>query len=302
MSAAAFPLASLRMIIQTFFVGDMDRNIPTACDYVVAFIDLLGQKEAMKERSLPDDEQKAIETIRQSVGKIIGTQEHFQTFLDAFTSERTLYSQLPRHMQNDLPDMASGELRWQRFSDGFVIYAPLGTGLLRSPANSIFAILMAAGTHCLLGLAGRSPLRIGIDVAWGVEPNPNEIYGAAVAYAHHLESSVAQWPRVVVGEGLIDYLHYYVDSASEDLSQQVRKLISERCLSFITSDTDGVQIVDYLGPDYRRVAGNAISLEVLTKANEFVSEQLIYWQYRDDQKLLGRYGEVKKYFNSRGAI
>lgn len=280
----------------------MDRNIPPACDYVVAFIDLLGQKEAMKSRHLPEDRNKAIETIRQSVGKILGAQEHFQIFLDAFTSEKTLYSQLPWHMQEYLPDLGPAELKWQRFSDGFVIYAPLGAGLLRSPATSIFGILMAAGSHCLIGLAGRSPLRVGIDVAWGVEPNPNEIYGAAVAYAHHLESKVAQWPRVVVGDGLIDYLYHYIASESYDLSEQARKLISEKCLCFVTSDTDGVPIVDYLGADFRRVAGNAISSEVLSKATDFVSEQLIYWQDREDQTLLGRYSEVARYFNSREAF
>jgi hypothetical protein len=46
--------------------------------------------------------------------------------------------------------------------------------MVQSPANSIFGMLMATGSLCLIGLAAKSPLRVGIDVAWGVEYQPGK--------------------------------------------------------------------------------------------------------------------------------
>lgn len=277
----------------------MSKDIPPAGDYAVAFVDLLGQKDAMNGRHLPEDAAEAIKIIKGSVGKILSTQELVQNFLEGFTSADRLYSHLPPEMQEALPDMAPGELKWQRFSDGFVIYVPLGNGVVKSPASSLFALLMAAGTHCLIGLAGKSPLRVGIDVGWAVEPEPNEIYGAAVAYAHHMESQVAKWPRVVVGEGLIGYLHHCVATATDDLSGQARKLMATTCLSVLAQDTDGVAILDYLGPNFRRAAGNVMKPEVVAKAQEFIAQQLAHWQELGKEDLVVRYREVSSYFSSR---
>ena len=167
------------------------------CDYAVMFIDLLGQRAEIQGRHLPQDKMAAIALVKKSVGRIVGVQEHFQKFFDEYSSEDGIYSQLPEHLQSNLPDMAPGEMKWQRFSDGFVVYVPLGEGLVKSPVNSIFGMLMAAGMHCMIGLAARSPVRIGIDAAWGVEYRPGELYGAALAYSYDLESRIAQWPRAV---------------------------------------------------------------------------------------------------------
>jgi hypothetical protein len=276
----------------------VSNNTLPACDYAVAFVDLLGQKNAMKQRHLPEDQAEALKVIKNSVGKIIGTQKNFQRFFDSFTLKDSFYSLLPPALQNDLPDMAPGELRWQCFSDGFVIYIPLGNGLVKSPASSIFGMLMAAGCHCLIGLAAKSPVRIGIDVAWAVEYRPGELYGPAIAFSHHLESKVAQWPRVVVGDGLIDYLHHYIETAPNDMSGKTRKSMSEICLGLIETDTDGIKILDYLGQNYRRAAGGAMKPEVEMKAKEFISEQLSHWHQLGNKKLEDRYLEVSHYFHS----
>ena len=165
------------------------------CDYAVAFVDLLGQQAEMPGRHLPADHQEAIKLVKKSVGRIVGMQKNFQKFYNAFSSHTGLYSKLPPDIQVNTPDLAPGELKWQHFSDGLVIYIPLGEGMVQSPANSIFGMLMATGCLCLIGLAAKSPLRVGIDVAWGVEYQPGELYGKALACSYNLESKVAEWPR-----------------------------------------------------------------------------------------------------------
>lgn len=265
------------------------------CDYAVAFIDLLGQKDAMRERNLPADPDEALQLVKRSVGKIVGIQKHFQAYFDAFTSQKSLYESLPNEIQSQLPDFARGELKWQRFSDGFVIFIPLGEGAVKAPANSIFGMLMAAGCHCLTGLAARSPLRVGIDVAWAVEYRPGELYGSAVAHAYELESKVARWPRVVIGDGLVGYLEYYADSRETHLSAKARTAMARTCLEMITPDTDGQNMLHYLGKPFRSAAGSGVNEELIEEALKYTQSQLSHWSDVRNAKLKSRYTEVSAY-------
>lgn len=265
------------------------------CDYAVAYIDLLGQKAAMPSRHLPSNDIEAIEMVKKSVGRIIGTQKLLENYFRSFTSTSTLYSRFPPEMQVALPDMAPGELKWQYFSDGLVIYIPLGKGLTKSPTNSIFGLLTACGLTCLVGLATKSPLRIGIDVAWAVEYRPNELYGSALAHAYKLESEVAQWPRVVVGEGLIDYLKHYASPEEKNPSSQFRKSMALECLNLIALDIDNNHIVDYISKEFSNFSNQPFDLGIFQKANNFAQEQYAFWVKEDNQKLAKRYENLNKY-------
>lgn len=267
------------------------------CDYAVAFIDLLGQKASMPDRHLPTDKDEAIAVVKKSVGRIVSTQKLFEQFYSSYSSSPTLYSKLPSAVQNAIPDMAPGQLKWQYFSDGLVVYVPLGSGLVASPVNSIFGLLLASGMLCLVGLAAGSPVRAGIDVAWAVEYRPNELYGSAIAHAYKLESEVAQWPRVVVGEGLVDYLRHYVTAGDNDISSQFRRNMGNICLELLASDVDGNQIIDYLGHRYRKITEKNFDVAVIEKAKKYVEDQLIHWSQVGDEKLLDRYKNVNSYLS-----
>lgn len=266
------------------------------CDYAVAFIDLLGQRDEMLIRHLPEDKEKALDLVKRSVGRVVGTQKHFETYLNSIVSGPTIYQSFPTRLRDALPDMAPPEVKWQRFSDGFVVFVPLGDGMVRSPVNSIYGLLTASGMHCLVGLAGAAPIRAGIDVAWGVEYREGELYGAALCHSYKLESEVAQWPRVVVGDGLISYLKHYATTTGQGMSSQYRKGMADLCLSYIREDRDGVAILDYLGATFREMAGEAIGPDVLRKALGYVKQQLAKWQAEGNEKLERRYRELLSYF------
>lgn len=265
------------------------------CDYAVAFIDLLGQRAAMPERHLPPNQEEAVALVKKSVGHLISTQKLFQDFYNSVVSTESLYSKLPESVRRSAPDMAHGELKWQHFSDGLVVYIPLGAGLTPSPANSLCGLLLASGMLCLLGLAGGSPIRAGVDAAWAVEYRPHELYGSALAHAYKLESEIAQWPRVVVGEGLVGYLRHYAESGDESMSHQYRREIGNLCLKMLSPDVDGHMIVDYLGQGYRDIAKGPLYDEVLEKAKIFVEQQISHWRATQDEKLLQRYETVRSY-------
>lgn len=274
-----------------------DNNI-RLCDYVVAFVDLLGQKAEMPDRHLPSDEAQALSLVKKSVGRIVATQNLFESFYKSYSSTSGLYSNLPKEVQRLAPDLAPGVLKKQVFSDGMVIYIPLGKGAVKSPVNSIFGLLVASGMLCATGLAGEAPLRIGIDVAWAVEYRPGELYGSALAHAYQLESQIAKWPRVVIGEGLLGYLQHYVDNSEEGMSGRYRREMASICLGLLSSDVDGQQFLDYLGENFNKAAPGAMTNNLIYKAKKYIESQLAFWEAQEDRVLADRYYTVRNYYKN----
>lgn len=270
------------------------------CDYAVAFIDLLGQRAAMPERHLPPNKDEAVAIVKKSVGRIISTQKLFEDFYNSYASAETFYSKLPPSIQRAIPDMAPAQLRWQYFSDGLVVYVPLGSGLIASPVSSLLGLLLASGMLCLVGLAAGSPIRAGIDAAWAVEYRPNELYGSALAHAYKLESEVAQWPRIVVGEGLVGYLQHYATNGDNGPSSQFRREMGSLCLKLLAVDVDGNHFVDYLGPEYQKVTKDTLDKPAVVRARAYVEEQIVHWRQVNDMKLVERYEIVRSYLSRHG--
>lgn len=279
----------------------MEDNQLIICDYAVAFIDLLGQRAAMPERRLPRNKDAAIAIVKKSVGRIISTQKLFEDFYRSYTATETLYSKLPPHIQTAVPDMAPGSLKWQYFSDGLVVYVPLGSGMVTSPVASLYGLLLASGMLCLIGLAAGGPIRAGIDTAWAVEYRPNELYGAALAHAYTLESDVAQWPRVVVGEGLVGYLEHYATDGDNNPSSRFRRWMASTCLELLAVDVDGNHIVDYLGPVYSNITQSVLKKPAIEDARLYVEQQIVYWRQANDLKLVKRYENVKSYLSKHAS-
>src|SRR5438045_4043107 len=73
-------------------------------------------------------------------------------------------------------------------------------GRRRIPAHLCERSLM------LTSLAWGHPIRVGLDVGTGVEVERGQLYGPAVVKAYELESRAAEYPRVIVGDTLADYL------------------------------------------------------------------------------------------------
>jgi hypothetical protein len=272
-----------------------------AATYVVAFIDLLGQGEELKRRFLPTDNGEALKYMKQSIGKIFATQNNFQKYYDAFseTGKSSLYELLPVEGKLALSDMAPGELKWQRFSDGFVVYFPLAQELNPSPLNSIFGLLVAVGMLALTGLAGKSPIRVGIDAAWAVEYRPNELYGAAIAFAYDLESKVAAYPRAVVGEGLLAYLRTTSITLDNTLGGTYRRAMSTECQNLLRCDDDNQTVVNYLSPFFMKQYNSNFSVrKTVELAREFANEQHQHWSQANCNKLTDRYARLLRFMDA----
>jgi hypothetical protein len=184
-------------------------------NYVVGFVDLLGQRDEFKGQGrLPvfksKEEKNAFEDkVRKTIGAINELQQSADQFLAAaqkFQSSSSYKQSIPEHMHEAYED--SRKLKWQKqnWSDGFMYFSSLYDAEIKVPMNAVFGIISALGSLCLLGLARKCPIRGGIEIAWGLELQPGELYGCAVVKAYELESEIAQYPRIVLGPYIFDYL------------------------------------------------------------------------------------------------
>jgi hypothetical protein len=163
----------------------------------------------------------------------------------------------------------------------------------------------------LLGsLAEGKPFRAGIDIGYATELKYGDVFGPAAIKAYEIEQKIAGYPRIVVGDTLLDYLDClqkkrdpYLGKDEED--KEACKNMAECCLRMIGIDVDGRRIIDYLGGEFRtklyksRENGKNISFdEVFKMARTYVeSEYKKRWINQD--KLATRYYLLDRYFKLR---
>jgi hypothetical protein len=182
-------------------------------NYCTGFIDLLGQQEEYKNEGLlpqfasEEERKEFLQKIKRSIGAIFDLQQTAENMLKvALNPTSRLKKTLPPELHNSYDHIQKTRVKRQRWSDGMVFFVSLGETDIKCPMNGVFYLFGLAASLCFLGLAKKRPLRGAIDIAWGVELHKGELFGPAVAKAYELESSVAQYPRIVVSKRAIAYL------------------------------------------------------------------------------------------------
>jgi len=279
----------------------------------VAFIDVLGQKEAFRDlesQPLANNHPKLIEAHKQTVFFVETLRNGFKDFFDAYTVEKEPSVKVPPEKMDQFKAMVKSNLQHQRFSDCIQAYVCLHTDEYHSNAiNGVFGVLLACGSMLLLSLAMKKAFRAGIEVGLGTELDNGEIYGPVLYKAHELESKVAGYPRIVVGRELINYLTTLAN-AHEQLPEQTKedvelcKLMATNCLKMIVRDLDGVPILDYLGTEFlQNISENqerARELENTFKlALQFVEAEYSKRKQAGDKKLALRYYLLLNYLKAK---
>ena len=268
--------------------------------YLVAFIDVLGQQEALKKfKGLPNennkeqiDEFKAI--AKNTYGVIDAFHQSFKNYFDEF---------MKIHDASFLNNkIRSNDIKFQRFSDWQVIFLSLTQDVNTFPIAGVFGILAACAGIFPSWLSKGHPLRGGIEIGLGAEMNVNELYGPVVSEAYNLESKIAQYPRIVVGEKLKKYLSDRAknESSESDIYTKPRVEFAKICMGLLTQDDDGYAIVDYLGEGSKKIFAKDIEDEqIIHKAYNFVLTQSFMWHQQKNSKLAFRYRLLRNYFDKR---
>lgn len=268
-------------------------------NYAAAFIDLLGQRDSMKGCGLlPENKEDFVAIAKRSVGAISQLHSSFNEFYVAFTNISTVIP-IPEEHREVFSRLRATELNFQRFSDGLVVFISLAGDARYSPVNGVYGLMAAAGSLCLLGLASRQPIRGGADIAWGVELNESELYGCVVTKSYELESEVAKYPRVVLGQEMIDYLRTLLHRPADDVDARYERAVAQICLEMICEAPDGVYMVDFLGEGFRRHIAHSLESSVYYDARSYVESQEEHWRGEDNSKLAERYKVLLEYFQAR---
>ncbi len=269
--------------------------------YLVAFVDLLGQRERLRRLSaLPSEAggpeyAEFVQVVKDTVGAVHDLQNTAYEFFSSFTKNE---KSVQLNVLPDLGKLSNAEIKFQHFSDGLVIYIPLRTDEDYSPLRGVYGALAACGVLCLLGLAKKRPVRIGISIGIAAELHENELYGKAIADAYELESYVAQYPRVVLSEEVVTYLDSYAHAkcTKSDLECQITAKTAEASLNMLARDFDGRAIVNYLGECFRNHLMDGVDDMVYIHAKSFIDEQLKRHQLAQNSKLAFRYTMLHGYF------
>lgn len=266
--------------------------------HLVAFLDVLGQRERFRELKQPKTAEESIavaEVLRQTAGFVIDLRrifgQQFQSFDAGLTyiKKETNASILPRFVG---------------FSDSFVTSVPLhNQGGELVPIITVFSALAAAAIVMLTSLASQHPLRGGVDVGLATEIGPQEIYGTALERAYVLESREAESPRILIGDELWRYLEVALANFEMHTGPTAKANagIVKKIMELTAIDSDGKRILDYLGPIIVEHAapGNTTAQNMVWPAYQFVLEEQKRINLCGNPKLATRYQALRSYFESR---
>lgn len=265
-------------------------------NYAAVFIDLLGQRDALRGCGLlPDKLDEFIPIARKTIGPIVGLHNEFRQFYESLQAQSDPSVVAEENREKYLKATRTA-LRFQRFSDGLVAYLSLAHDQDYFPINGVYSLIAASGSLCFLDLAKRQPLRGGLEIAWGAELNEDELYGCVVAKSYELESKIAKYPRIALGSEIVGYLENHARLPGDDLDTQYIRELARICTAMIVVADDGVPMVDYLGAGFKKYIANNVTDELYTKAAQFVDSQIVHWERIGNDTLHARYLELRKYF------
>jgi hypothetical protein len=265
--------------------------------HLVAFLDVLGQRERFKALQLPQTPEQAAaiaDVLRQTAGFVLELRKAFEQQFAIFESALT---NVKRHTSEPILPKFVG------FSDSFVTSVPLHTdGSQLVPIVSVFSALSAAAVVMQTCLASKHPLRGGIDVGLATEIVPGEIYGTALERAYLLESKEAEYPRIVIGDELWHYLNLALAHFQTETTPEARSIaaIIGKTMELIAIDFDGKRILDYLGQviaDHARPG--AEKGRIVKSIYAFVLAEQKRINDGNESKLIARYQAFRRYIESR---
>lgn len=275
----------------------------TAKNYCVSFVDVLGHKGCLGRFDIvptdPADIPEFKKDARNSTNPILWLKETADKFLIDLKNTEGRFDDvmLPSEKLEIAEALLKENTKRIHWSDGIMFYSEFEESNTICPLNSILTILALSGFLILDGLSRGYPLRGGVEVGWGVEDRDN-LYGKAVCRAYELESGAANYPRIVVGPVLIEYLNGIAGLKEEDHKTSYYKTMATSCLHMLGKDFDGQYTVHFLGEKYRDYIGlkPIYFNEVYKRALNFVYGEFIKFKEEKNYKLAVRYKILLDYF------
>jgi hypothetical protein len=275
--------------------------------YLIVFLDLLGQRESLRRiQVLPSKENEKdefIELVKESYGKIHLIRGIFQSYFDTSTAHTPNSRLVPPEHRDEFLTSQIVEHHFYSLSDAVIIAVPLmSTDENCTAMNGVHSAFIATSGLGLMALSVKIPIRAGLDVGIATQIDDKEVYGPALEKAVYLEAQLAEYPRFLAGNELINYLMWVENQKPRTRLGLIAKNIAELCRKMIIQDTDGRFMIDFLGARLKEDAGDSINRDVVISAWDFVISQHQKYMTEGNEKLSSRYFRLMRYFQSRKSI
>ena len=140
--------------------------------------------------------------------------------------------------------------------------------------------------------------RGGIEIGLAGKIESNDIYGPALLEAYELETKVAHYPRIVIGDELVNLLETTMRSTEDNVQSKINRELSQECYNMLMEDADGRYALDYLGQKCREMLIEKFP-DVYEKAKSFLEKRLLEIKKEKSTELFPRYLWLTDYFNLR---
>jgi hypothetical protein len=274
--------------------------------YAVGFFDLLGQQDHLRRlQHLPNKNDAAAiaktrEDLKNSYGAVMGMRKMFADTFRTYIRKPLPTDSLTPEQRATYLQMDNNPIKFQGFSDSMLVYLSLcNTENAKLHTRGILGILTAAALTFIGCLGIGHPIRGGIDLGPGFEPAENEFYGPALSRAYTLESKIANYPRIIVGDELIQYLTLTHNQSQTGPLAAESKNIAKTCITCLAYDDDGIPFVDYLGPYFRDLLATTDGAKFINMAYNYVIQFSTRFKKEKNSQLAFRYTLLRNYFESR---
>ena len=272
--------------------------------YFLALIDIVGQRDKLKQLvSLPSNtaENQAVASILLETSEYVKElRRQFDTLFEAAAKPTGKLDRL-KPEQRAWVEQRKQNILWRRgFSDSYLMTVPCWyESSWGSHSLAIYSSIFSICGLFIWSLVRRKPFRGAVEVGLGTEISKEEVYGPINALVYDLERN-AGYPRIIVGDGLLNHLDDVEQRCSDSLEGRHTKKSIQDCRNLITTDHTDTLILDPMGEGVKSVPG-AVAPEMIEHAYKFVVSQEEFFS-KSDKKLHGYYSHLRKYSEPKLAL
>ncbi|MGA7791769.1 MAG: hypothetical protein WCA19_01940 [Candidatus Acidiferrales bacterium] len=270
--------------------------------HCLAYLDILGQRRKLRQLSrIPKDDPETVRLLRETAGAVLRLRDLAHTCFETLQKVTPFAASLPPDVQQRIRE-GKESVKTLGFSDSFIMWVPFGGD--EKQVRSIIGVYSCLAACCLLQLTalceGR-PIRGGIEVGPGLELSDAEVYGPVLEKAHFIESTLADYPRIVVGEELLKYLDVVGPRMRATPLGPTIEALASHARRLVTQDSDGLWMLDFLGERVSELSKAEVRQRLFAMAQNYIDEQKQIGYDTQDYQHLSRYFRLGAYFEERAA-
>lgn len=269
--------------------------------HLVAFIDVLGQSDKLKEikegRWWELQEPTRV-ALHETYGRVRKFRKIFSGFLTSFTKpspfDNVFRNSLGGEELKIWDQFGSNRIMAKGISDSFILNFPLVSSKGLLPLKSLYGVLGACASSMLsslnYGFAVRGAIEIGPCIFDSVR---NEVYGTALSDAVKYEKQ-ADWPRILIGPNLVTYLKECLELPPDTIINQINTNSAVLCLKIVSKDEVGLNFLDYLSPNILGLLSPKNKDKIIAGAVTFIKRQIT--EHKERPIVKAKYEMLRAYF------